>query len=105
MLSAHANLDALTGVVRELPPGDLAGFLDGLAGLQCVRDAGWAVRRRRVRPERYPARNAEIRLRHHRGESYAKLGLAYGLSRFTVRKIVKTAPVCPSWKRTQSAGG
>jgi len=74
--------------------------------LRVVADAGWTVRRRRVGRERYFARNQEIRLRHHRGESYAKLGLAYGLSRFRIGAIVRAGRrVCSLKKRTRLASG
>jgi hypothetical protein len=85
----HPTAVAIVAAVKAMPPAAIDVFLDELAGLQAVADAGWRVRRRRVGVERYPQRNAEIRQRNTEGQSCGQLALDYGLTRSAISKIVR----------------
>ncbi len=79
---------AVAGVLA-MTRTELVAFLDTLAGLPRIEEAGWRVREKQTRGERFPTRNAKIRERARNGESYGQLALAFGLTSSAVAKIVQ----------------
>jgi hypothetical protein len=83
----HAAIRNLIASVEGLDLDDLDLFLDALAGMQKVHDAGWRIREKRESSERLADRNQEIRRRHAAGASYGMLGMHYGVSRYAIAKV------------------
>lgn len=85
---AAVTVADLLHAVENLDDAALDRLLDALAGSRRVEDAGWRVRERRESPERYPERNAKVRLLAKR-LSYGQIARKLGMSRSAVAKVVQ----------------